>query len=195
MNAPAKFLGLLDAVRPALLIDSDKHLSGEVIEDDGSIVDSLLLNVKVCAVPRTDMLDAVVPPPLPGFGAALLPAALIAKRRPNHGHPMPPLDQSGDGVQDPPSRPPSPPLPSPSPPSPPSPDRTPEPVRDPHLPEHPDPVREPPSDRPPMAVTSARIEVRQRPRSFAFSRVCPRSRHATKVLERKARTPVCAHQG
>ena len=190
MNAPAKFLGLLDAVRPALLIDSDKHLSGEVIEDDGSIVDSLLLNAKVCADPRTDMLGAVVPRPLPGFGAALLPVALIEKRRPNHGHPMSPRDHSGDGVQDPPSRPPSPP-----PPSPPSPDRTPEPVRDPHLPEHPDPVREPPSERPPVAVTSARIEVRQRPRSFAFSRVCPRSRHATKVLERKARAPVCAHQG
>ena len=146
MNAPAKFLVLLDAARPALLIGSDKQLLGEVIEDDGFIVDSLLLKAKVCAIPRTDMQGAVVPPPPPS-------------------------------------------------PSPPSPDRTPEPVRDPHLPEHPDPVREPPSDRPPVAVTSARIEVRQRPRSFAFSRVCPRSRHATKVLERKARAPVCAHQG
>ncbi len=87
MNAPAKFLVLLDAARPALLIDSDKHLLGEVIEDDGFIVDSLLLNAKVCADPRTDMLGAVVPPPLPGFGAALLPVALIAKRRPDHDHP------------------------------------------------------------------------------------------------------------
>ena len=34
-----------------------------VIEDDGFIGDSLLLNAKVCAVPRADMLDAVVPPP------------------------------------------------------------------------------------------------------------------------------------
>ena len=152
MNAPAKFLVLLDAARPALLIGSDKHLLGEVIEDDGFAVGSLLLSAKLSAVPRTDMLDAVVPPSLPGFGAALLPVALIAKRRPNHGHPMPPRDHSGDGAQDPPSRPPSPPPPSPPPPSP---DRTPEPVRDPQ--EHPDPVREPPSERPPVAVTSARI--------------------------------------
>ena len=100
-------------------------------------------------------------------------------------------NHSGDGAQDPPSRPP---LPSPAPPSPPSPDRTPEPmrdpphpehpdpvreppwpepVRDPHRPEHPDPVREPPSDRPPGAVTSARIEARQRPRLFAVPSVCP----------------------
>ena len=190
MNAPAKFLVLLDDARPALLIDSDKHKLGEVIENDGFIVNSLLLNAKVCADPRTDMLDAVVPLPLPGFGAALLPVALIEKRRPNHGHPMPPRDRSGDGVQDPPSRPPSPPPPSPSPPSP---DRTSEPVRDPQ--KHPDPVREPPSERPPVAGTSARIKVRQRPRSFAFSTACPRSRHATKVLERKARAPVCTHQG
>ena len=152
MDAPAKFLVLLDAARPALLIDSDKHLLDEVIEDDGSIVDSLLFNAKVCADPRTDMLDAVVLSPLPGFGAALLSVALIVKRRPNHGDPMPPRDQSGAGVQDPLIRPPSPPLPSPLPPSP---DRTPEPVRDPQ--EHPDPVREPPSERPPVAVTSARI--------------------------------------
>ena len=187
MNTPVKFLVLPDAARSALLIDSDKHLLGEVIEDHGFTLDSLLLNAKVCADTHTDMLDAVVPPPLPEFGAALSPVALIAKRRPNHGHPMPLRDHSGDGVQDPPSRPPSP--------TPPSPDRTPEPVRDPHLPEHPDPVREPPSERPPMAIPSARTEVRQRPRSFAFSRVCPRSRHATKVMERKARAPVCAHQG
>ena len=190
MNASAKFLVLLDAACPALMIDSDKHLLGGVIEDDGSIVDSLLLNAKVCAVPRTDMLDAVMPPPSPGFGAALLPVALIAKRCLSHGHPMPPRDQSGDGVQDPPSRPPLPPLPSPSPPSP---DRTPEPVHDPHRPEHPDPAQEPPSERPQVVVTSVRIKVRQRSRSFAFSRVFPRSRHAAKVLERKARAPVCAH--
>ena len=65
MNASAKFLVFLDAAHPALLIDTDKHLLGEAIEDDGSIVDSLLLNAKRCADPRTDMLDAVVPPPLP----------------------------------------------------------------------------------------------------------------------------------
>ena len=58
MNASAKFPVFLDAAHPTLLIDSDKHLLGEAIEDDGSIVDSLLLNAKVCADPRTDMLDA-----------------------------------------------------------------------------------------------------------------------------------------
>ena len=137
MNAPVKFLVLLDAARPALLFNSDEHLLGEVIEDDELIVDSLLLNAKVCADPRTDMFDAVVQPP--------------------------------------------------------SPDRTPKPVRDPLEP--PDSVRERPSDRLLMAVTSARIEVWQRPRSFAFSRVSSRSRHATKFLEREARAPVCAHQG
>ena len=181
MNPSATVLVLLDVARPALLIDSNKHLLGEVIKDHGFTLDSLLPYAKVCADTHTNMLDAVVPPGLPELRVALPPVALIAKRRPNYGLPMPSRDHSEDGVQDPPSRPPSPP-----PPSPPSPDRTPEPVRDPHLPEHPDPVREPPSERPPMAVTSARTEVRQRPRSFAFSRVCPRSRHATKVLERKA---------
>ena len=163
MNASAKFLVLLDAAHPALLVASDKHLLGEVIDDDGSIVDSLLLNAKVCAFPRTDMLDAVVLPPLPGFGAALLPVALIAKKAQIMVTRCPPRDQSRDGVQDPPSRPPLP-LPPPPSPLPPSPDRTPEPIRDPHLPEHPDPVRDPPSDRPPMAVTFALIEARQRSR-------------------------------
>ena len=65
MNAPAKFLVLLDAARLALLFDSDKPLLSEVIEDDGFIVDSLLLNAKVCADPRTDMFDAAVRPPSP----------------------------------------------------------------------------------------------------------------------------------
>ena len=146
-------------------------------------------------------------------------------------------DRSGDGAQDPPSRPPLPSPPSPPSPSTPSPDRTPEPMRDPPLterpdpvreplwpepvrdpphpeppdpereppwpepvrdpphPEHPDPARERPSDRPPVAFTFARIEARQRPRSFALPSVCPRSQHAVKVVERKARTPVRAHQG
>ena len=69
----------------------------------------------------------------------------------------------------------------------------PEPMRDPPQPEHPDPVREPPSDRPPVGVTFARMEARQRSRSPAFLSVCPRSQHAAKVLERKARAPVRAH--
>ena len=90
MNPSATVLVVLNAARPALLIDSDKHLLGEVIEDHGFTLDSLLLNAKVCADTHTNMLDAVVAPPLPEFVAALPPVALVAKRRPNHGQPMPP---------------------------------------------------------------------------------------------------------
>ena len=190
MNTSGNFLVLRDAARPTLLIDKDTHLLSHVFEDDGFIIDSLLLNAKVGAVSRTGIPDAAVLQPLPEFGAELPKVTLIAKERAIHGYWIPPRNQSKDGAQDPPSRPPSPPLPSPLPPSP---DRTPEPIRDPHRPEHPDPVREPPSDRPPVAVTFARIKARQRPRSFAFPSVCSRSQHAAKVLERKARAPVRAH--
>ena len=137
MNAPVKFLVLTGSAHLAFLIDRNKYLLSEVIEDDGFIVDSLLLNAKACADPRTDMFHAVVRPL--------------------------------------------------------SPDSTPKPVRGPQV--HPDPVRDSLSNRPPVAVRSARIEVRRRPRSFAFFRFCTRSRHATKVLERKARAPICTHQG
>ena len=57
----------MDAAPRALLFDSDQHLVGEVIEDDGFIVDSLLMTAKACPMPDDDMLDACVPPPSPQF--------------------------------------------------------------------------------------------------------------------------------
>ncbi len=65
MNAPARFLVLLDGMPRALLFDGDQRFLGEVIEDDGFIVDSLLLSAKACPVPGAEMLDAIVPPPAP----------------------------------------------------------------------------------------------------------------------------------
>ena len=48
-----------------MLFDSEQHLMGEVIEDDGFIVESLLLTAKACPVPDADMLESLVPPPSP----------------------------------------------------------------------------------------------------------------------------------
>ena len=58
MTAKAEFLVLLGAASRALLFDRDSRLLGEVIEDDGFIVDSLMVNAKACAVPRRGMLEA-----------------------------------------------------------------------------------------------------------------------------------------
>ena len=63
MNAPARFLVLFDSESRALLFDGDQHFLGEVIEDDGFIVESLLLGAKACPVPGIEMLDSIVPPP------------------------------------------------------------------------------------------------------------------------------------
>lgn len=63
MNTPAKFLLLLNATPRALLFDGDQQLLGEVIEEDGFIVDSLLRSASECPCPGDDMLRAVVPPP------------------------------------------------------------------------------------------------------------------------------------
>jgi hypothetical protein len=65
MNTPAKFLLLLDDSPRALLFDSERRLLGEVIEEDGFIVDSLLRSASECPRPGADMLGAVVPPPSP----------------------------------------------------------------------------------------------------------------------------------
>jgi hypothetical protein len=65
MNTPAKFLVLTDAAPRAMLFDGQKRLMGEVIEDDGFIVDSLLLTALACPVPDDQMLSAMVPPPSP----------------------------------------------------------------------------------------------------------------------------------
>ncbi len=63
MNIPAKFLVLLDATPRALLFDSQRQLIGEVIEEDGFIVDSLLRSASACPCPCESMLSMVVPPP------------------------------------------------------------------------------------------------------------------------------------
>lgn len=65
MNTPAKFLLLLDDAPRALLFDSERRLLGEVIEEDGFIVDSLLRSASECPRPGDDMMGAVVPPPSP----------------------------------------------------------------------------------------------------------------------------------
>lgn len=65
MNSTPKFLMLLDDSPRALLFDSDRRLVGEVIEEDGFIVDSLLRSASECPGPYVDMLSAVVPPPSP----------------------------------------------------------------------------------------------------------------------------------
>lgn len=58
MTTKAHFLVLLGAASRALLFDRDSRLLGEVIEDDGFIVDSLISHAKSCAVPRRGMLEA-----------------------------------------------------------------------------------------------------------------------------------------
>jgi hypothetical protein len=69
MSSPAKFLILIDhAVPRALLFDREQRLVGEVIEDDGFIVDSLLQSAVACPVPDGGMLRAMVPPPSPEGG-------------------------------------------------------------------------------------------------------------------------------
>lgn len=65
MTSPAKFLVLLDDAPRALLFDSEQRLIGEVIEEDGFIVDSLLRSARECPFPRDDMLESMVPPPSP----------------------------------------------------------------------------------------------------------------------------------
>jgi hypothetical protein len=67
MNTPAKFLVLTDAAPRATLFDSHQRLMGEVIEDDGFIVESLLLTAKLCPVPDAGMLSSLTPPPSPQF--------------------------------------------------------------------------------------------------------------------------------
>ena len=65
MNAPVKFLLLLDDTPRAFLFDGQWRFLGEVIEDDGFVVDSLLRSASACPSPADDMLSFVVPPPSP----------------------------------------------------------------------------------------------------------------------------------
>ena len=62
MRSSAKFLVLLDDAARALLFDRDHRLLGEVIEDDGFIVDSLLRTADRCLPSECELL-AVRPPP------------------------------------------------------------------------------------------------------------------------------------
>jgi hypothetical protein len=63
MNASAKFLVLLDSAPRALLLDSNRRLMGEVIEDDGFIVETLLRTARACPLMIGDSLDAVLAAP------------------------------------------------------------------------------------------------------------------------------------
>lgn len=64
MNARARFLVLLGTEPRALLLDSDQRLLGEVIEDDGFIVDTLLRTAKACSLPLLPLvLASKLPPP------------------------------------------------------------------------------------------------------------------------------------
>ncbi|HWH81375.1 MAG TPA: hypothetical protein VNU71_03975 [Burkholderiaceae bacterium] len=67
MKPPVKFLVLFDHNAPrALLFDSQQCLLGEVIEEDGFIVDSLLRGATECPMPSdNNMLRSIVPPPSP----------------------------------------------------------------------------------------------------------------------------------
>jgi len=65
MNTSPKFLVLFDDAPRALLFDGEQQLLGEVIEDDGFILDSLLRSASECPCPDATMLRAVVPPPSP----------------------------------------------------------------------------------------------------------------------------------
>ena len=56
MNSSAKFLVLVGSAPRAVLFDSDQQPVGEVIEDDGFIVDSLLRNATMCALPTASRL-------------------------------------------------------------------------------------------------------------------------------------------
>ena len=63
MSTPAKFLALLEDSTRALLFDAAQRLLGEVIEDDGYIVEHMLRGATACPTPPARMLEAMVPPP------------------------------------------------------------------------------------------------------------------------------------
>lgn len=66
MNGHAKFLLLFDSAPRALLLDGDQRLLGEVIEDDGFIVDTLLCTARACVLPLLPLLLASMLPPVAG---------------------------------------------------------------------------------------------------------------------------------
>jgi hypothetical protein len=67
MNSIARFLLLTDAAPCLRLLDGEHRLLGEVIEDDGFIVDGLMRHAAECPPPAATMLATLVPPPSPGY--------------------------------------------------------------------------------------------------------------------------------
>jgi hypothetical protein len=65
-SAKSKFLVLLDGVPRACLFDSERRLVGEVIDDDGFIVETLLRTATPCPPESDALLRAISPPPPPG---------------------------------------------------------------------------------------------------------------------------------
>lgn len=69
-SSSARFLVFLDAARTRpLLFDASRRWVGEVIENDGWIVDTLLSTARPCPLPDAGMLAEVQPPPPPGCSA------------------------------------------------------------------------------------------------------------------------------
>jgi len=62
MNGCARFLVLLGDASRALLFDRGRQLLGEVIEDDGFIVESLLRSAKECPLAAGSLLLGVRSP-------------------------------------------------------------------------------------------------------------------------------------
>jgi hypothetical protein len=65
MTTHAKFLVLFDDTLRAVLFDAQQRLLGEVIEEDGFIVATMLQSAREFDGPRSALLGAVVPPPSP----------------------------------------------------------------------------------------------------------------------------------
>lgn len=133
MTHSAKYLVLTDAAPRALLFDHHQRLLGEVIEDDGFIVDSLIDRATACAVPDPEMLDAMVPPASSAFPVRCFELNVVGSDEmdvPQRAHDRPPVPS-----EQPPHEPP------------------PVPVREPSVPEHPDPMRDPPTNRPPVSAS------------------------------------------
>ncbi len=63
MQISARFLLILDDARRVLLFDGEQQLLGEVIEEDGFILDGLLRTAREWPMKRDQMLSAVVPAP------------------------------------------------------------------------------------------------------------------------------------
>jgi hypothetical protein len=65
MNVPARFLLLIDDAQRAVLLDGEHRHLGDVLEEDGFIVETLLRNARSCPLPAADALSALSPAPSP----------------------------------------------------------------------------------------------------------------------------------